>query len=162
MQAVARTSRSFGLVLSSLATLVLASAGGCTLHRNLLLRWHLEFDADSICDDEVPCSTDDGCRCDQCSKLGRPPREPVKGPTPAQSGHARFHPLPTKPVFPEPGGADMADMDPPAPEWYLHQHEPRKERGRIESEQAVPAPDLEEAPPPTRPLSNSGWDVKSG
>ena len=161
MQAVARTGRSIALVLSSLAALVLASAGGCTLHRNLLLRWHLELDADSICDDEVPCSTDDGCRCDQCSKLGRPLREPVAGPTPAQLGHARFHPVPTNPVFPAPDGADMADMGPPAPEWYLQQHEPLKERGRIEREQAAPAPDWEEVQPKTPPLPNSGWDVKS-
>ena len=160
MQVVTRKSKSFVLVLCPLAALVLASAGGCTLHRNLLLRWHLEFDADSICDDEVPHSTDDCCRCEKCSKLGRPVREPVPGPTPAQMGHARFHPLPTKPVFPEPNGSDMADMGPPAPEWYLRQHEPQEEKGRIKSEQVAPAPDLEEVEPATPPLPNSGWDVR--
>jgi hypothetical protein len=146
----------FVLALAPLAGLVLASSSGCTLHRNLLLRWHLEFDADTVCDDEIPPSADDCCRCDKCSKLGRTVREVGPGPTPAQMGHARFHPVPSKPVFPEPDGSDMADMGPPAPEWYMRRHEPLKEPGRIESEKSIPAPDLEEVEPPTPPMSNSG------
>ncbi len=129
---------------------------GCTLHRNMLVRWHLEFDCDRISDDEVPCSADDHCRSQKCSRLGRPP---VAEPTPAQMGHARFHPLPTRPVFPAPGGADMADMGPPAPQWYERQHEPLQEKGRIEAERSVPAPDLEEVEKPLPPMPNFGWDV---
>lgn len=151
------------LALVVLSGFVLPSSG-CTWHRNLLLRWHVEFDADCLCDDEIPESADDCCRCDSCSKLGR--REHVAvdrppGPTPAQLGHARFHPVPSKPVFPEPDGSDMADMGPPAPQWYLRENEPQDQKGRIEAEPSIPAPDLEEVEPPPAPMPNSGWDVNN-
>jgi len=141
---------------------LLALPSGCTLHRNILLRYHLEFDCDDLCDDEVP-PTADHCRCAKCSKLGRPHHAPHAGPaqTPAQTGHARFHPLPSKPVFPAPLGEDMADMGPPAPQWYLRQHEPLEEKGRIRAEPSIPAPDLEEVEAPPPPMPNSGWDVNN-
>jgi hypothetical protein len=139
--------------------LVLAASSGCTLHRNLLLRYHLEVDCDDLCDDEVPGSADGHCRCEKCSKLGRAAREPHAGPTPAQLGHARFHPLPSKPVFPEPDGSDMADMGPPAPQWYLRQHEPLRQPGRITAEPSIPAPELKGPQPKPRTIPDSGWDV---
>lgn len=154
----------FALPLGLTAALLLASLAGCTLHRNLLLRWHMEFDADAVCDDEVPPSVDDRCRCDKCSRLGRTAPQMAgkpSGPTPAQLGHARFHPVPSKPVFPEPDNSDMADMGPPAPEWYLRQHEPLKEPGRIESEQVSPAPGLDEPEAMPPPMPNSSWDVNN-
>jgi hypothetical protein len=146
------------LAAAAVCALAMSPSAGCTLHRNLLLRWHLEFDCDDICDDEVPCSADDRCRCENCSRLGRA-HVTAPGPTPAQLGHARFHPVPTKPVFPSPNGSDMADMGPPAPQWYERQHEPMREKGRIRSEPAIPLPDLEEIESPVAPLPNSGWDV---
>lgn len=147
------------LAIVAACALVMAPAAGCTLHRNLLLRWHLEFDCDNVSDDEVPCSADDRCRCDKCSRLGRPNVAAVPGPSPAQLGHARFHPVPTKPVFPSPTGSDMADMGPPAPQWYERQHEPLDEKGRIRAEPSIPAPDLEEIEAPMAPTPRSGWDV---
>jgi hypothetical protein len=53
----------------------------------------------------------------------------------------------------------MADMGPPAPQWYERQHEPLQEKGRIRSEQAIPAPGLEDVEAPMAPMPNSGWDV---
>jgi hypothetical protein len=147
------------LATGLLPALVLAAACGCTLHRNLLFRYHLEVDCDDVCDDEVPGSADDHCRCGKCSKLGRAAREPHGGPTPAQLGHARFHPLPSKPVFPEPDGSDMADMGPPAPQSYLRQHEPLRQPGRIIAEPSLPAPDLQGPQPAPRTIPDSGWDV---
>jgi hypothetical protein len=144
-----------GLLALAIAPVMLASLSGCTLHRNILLRYHLEFDCDNLCDDEVP-ATADRCRCDKCSKLGRPHHQHApQAKTPAQTGHARFHPLPSKPVFPAPNGEDMNDMGPPAPQWYLRQHEPLQEKGRIRAEPSVPAPDLEEVDA-LPPMPNSG------
>jgi hypothetical protein len=145
------------LTIGLLPTLVLALSSGCTLHRNLLFRYHLEVDCDEVCDDEVPASADDGCKCGKCSKLGR--GAPHGGPTPAQLGHARFHPLPSKPVFPEPDGSDMADMGPPAPQSYMRQHEPLRQPGRITAEPSLPAPDLQGPQPAPRSIPDSGWDV---
>jgi hypothetical protein len=146
------------LAVAATCAIAISPLAGCTLHRNLLLRWHMEFDCDNIGDHEVPCSADDNCRCDKCSRLGRE-HVAAPGPTPAQLGHARFHPLPTKPVFPSPNGSDMPDMGPPAPQWYERQHEPLQEKGRIKAEPAIPAPGLEAIEAPMAPMPNSGWDV---
>jgi hypothetical protein len=142
MQALPRSWRAVAW-LSAMALLPIL--GGCTFHRNLLLRWHMEFDADSISDCEVPCSADD-CKCHyKPSKLGRPP---AGEPTPAELGRARFFPVPTKPVFPAPSNDDMADMGPPAPESYLKQHEPLRQPGRIMEIPSIPDGDLEEVGTP--------------
>jgi hypothetical protein len=136
MQAPPRGLRTVAL-LAALA--VLPCGTGCTLHRNLLLRWHMEFDANSIDDCEVPASVDQ-CKCHhKPTKLGRPP---AHEPTPAEMGRARFFPVPTKPTFPAPGKEDMADMGPPAPQSYLKQHQPLREPGRYEEIPSIPDPDL--------------------